>query len=172
MIDHIVDQVCLSFHRHRHDSCARWVTLIPTSPSAFHFLLPWGRRLQPRVLPLLSWATRTIRTPPQVMSPTTTSSRKLMSSSPRSLWPSNPEDFDYDDITICQTLFNELVTMKEKACRPVCRRRQWVMIERWSPLFAVTHVTSTTDLMCSSSPWLKWRARARNSESKLWKRTD
>ena len=33
---------------------------------------------------------------------------------------------------------DESITLKEKACRPVCRRRQWVMIERWNPLFAVT----------------------------------
>ena len=36
-----------------------------------------------------------------------------------------PEDFDYDDITIGQTRAeDEPITLKEKACRPVCRRRQ------------------------------------------------
>ena len=53
-----------------------------------------------------------------------------------------PEDFDYDDITIGQTLLNACRRRtdhsEEKACRPVCRRRQQVMIERWNPLFAVT----------------------------------
>ena len=34
----------------------------------------------------------------------------------------------------------ESITLKEKACRLVCRR-QWVMIERWHPVFAVTKVT-------------------------------
>ena len=36
---------------------------------------------------------------------------------------------------------DEPITLKEKACRPVCRRRQRVMIERGNPLFAVTQVT-------------------------------
>ena len=36
---------------------------------------------------------------------------------------------------------DEPITLKEKACRPVCRRRQWVMMERGNPLFAVTQVT-------------------------------
>ena len=31
---------------------------------------------------------------------------------------------------------------KRKHVRPVCRHRQWVMIERWNPLFVVTSVTS------------------------------
>ena len=35
---------------------------------------------------------------------------------------------------------DEPITLKEKACRPVCRR-QSVMIERGNPLFAVTQVT-------------------------------
>ena len=38
---------------------------------------------------------------------------------------------------------DEPITLK-KACRPVCRRRQSVMIERGNPLFAVTEVTSAT----------------------------
>ena len=58
-------------------------------PPAFHLPLPWCRGLQPLALPLRSWVTRTERTPPQVTSPTTTSSQRLMSSSPRSPWPSN-----------------------------------------------------------------------------------
>ena len=53
-----------------------------------------------------------------------------------------PEDFDYDDITIGQTLLNACRRRADhsegEACRPVCRRRQWVMIERGNPLFAVT----------------------------------
>ena len=36
---------------------------------------------------------------------------------------------------------DEPITLKEKACRPVCRRRQRVMIERGNPLFAATQVT-------------------------------
>ena len=42
---------------------------------------------------------------------------------------------------------DEPITLKEKACRPVCRR-QSVMIEPGNPLFAVTHVTrKATDLL-------------------------
>ena len=93
-----------SSHRHRHVSCARWVTLSPTSPftsltisssplssCTSYCLSPstWCRGLQPCALPLRSWVPRAIRTPPQVMSPTNTSSQRLMSSSPRSPWPSN-----------------------------------------------------------------------------------
>ena len=37
---------------------------------------------------------------------------------------------------------DESITLKEKACRPVCRRRQWVMTERWNPLSTVTKNTS------------------------------
>ena len=39
---------------------------------------------------------------------------------------------------------DEPITLKKKACRPVCRRRQLVMIERGNPLFVVTKVTSST----------------------------
>ena len=37
---------------------------------------------------------------------------------------------------------DEPITLKEKACRSVCSLRQWIMIERWNPLSAVTQVTS------------------------------
>ena len=37
---------------------------------------------------------------------------------------------------------DEPITLKEKACRSVCSRCQWVMIERGNPLSAVTQVTS------------------------------
>ena len=116
-------------------------------PTAFHLLLPWCRGLQPRSLPLRSWVTRTKRTPPQVMRPTTTSSRRLMSSSPRSPWPSNGSLKTSTTVTSpsvrrsSMRAEDEPITLKEKACRPVCRRRQWVMIERGNPLFAVTQVT-------------------------------
>ena len=49
-----------------------------------------------------------------------------------------PDDFDYDDVTIGQTLMraeDEPITLKKKACRPVCRR-QSVMIERENLLLA------------------------------------
>ena len=49
-----------------------------------------------------------------------------------------PDDFDYDDVTIGQTLMraeDEPITLKKKACRPVCRR-QSIMIERENLLLA------------------------------------
>ena len=51
---------------------------------------------------------------------------------------------------------DEPITLKEKACRSVCSRYQWVMIERGTRCL----------------PWHKSRARSRNSETKHWKRTE
>ena len=76
-------------------------------------------------------STRTIWTPPQVMSPTTTSSRRLMSSTPT--WPSNGSLKTSTTMTwpsVRRSLMraeDEPITLKKTACRPVCRRRQWVM---------------------------------------------
>ena len=57
-----------------------------------------------------------------------------------------PEDFDYDDITIGQTLLNACRRRADhsegEGLSSVCRcRRPWVMIDRGNPLFAVTQVT-------------------------------
>ena len=82
-----------------------------------HFLLLFTffevSRQQPCALPQRSRVPRTTSSPPQVMSPTTTPSRRLMSTSPRNPPASSgpPNDFDHDDITIGQTLLN------------ACRRR-------------------------------------------------
>ena len=97
-------------------------------PIAFHFPLPWCRGLKPRALPLRSWVLRTIRTPTQVMNPTTSSSPRLMSSSPSSPWPSNgslktPTTTISPSVRRSSTK-DEPITLKEKACRLVCRR-QW-----------------------------------------------
>ena len=46
---------------------------------------------------------------------------------------------------------DEPITLKKKACRPVCRRRQSVMIERGNPLFAVIKVTSATKKFVDNS---------------------
>ena len=115
--------------------------------SACHFPLPWCRGLKPRALPLRSWAPWTVKTPPQVMSPTTTSSQRIMSSSPRSPWPSNGP-LKTSTTTTSQSVRRssmraevEPISLKEKACRFVCLRRQWVMIERRNLLFVVTQVT-------------------------------
>ena len=48
------------------------------------------------------------------MTPTTTSSRRLMSSTPRSSWPSNGSSKTSTPMT------SPSVTLKNKACRPVC----------------------------------------------------
>ena len=72
----------------------------------------------------------------------------LLSSTPRSLWPSNGSLKTSTTMTspsVRRSLMrveDEPITLKKKACRPVCRRRHWVMIERGNPLFAVTEVTS------------------------------
>ena len=58
------------------------------------------------------------------------------------------EDFDYDDITIGQTLLmraeDEPITLKKKACRPVCHSLQWVMIKRRNPLWHMTRARPQT----------------------------
>ena len=70
-----------------------------------------------------------------------------MSSSPRSPWPSNGS-LKTSTSTISPSVRrssmraeDEPITLKEKACRPVYRRCQWDMMERWNQLFAVTQVT-------------------------------
>ena len=91
---------------------------------------------------------RTTSSPPQVMSPTTTSSHRLMSSSIRSPWPSNGAPKTWTTTTPLSVrrssthTEDESITLKEKVCRAVCRRCQWVMIERRNPLSTVTRVTS------------------------------
>ena len=78
---------------------------------------------------------------PQVMSPTTTSSRRLMSNTPRSPWLSNGSLKTSTTMTspsVRRSLMraeDEPITLKKKACRPVCRR-QSVVIERRNLLFA------------------------------------
>ena len=59
---------------------------------------------------------------------------------------------------------DEPITLQEKACRPVCRRRQLVMIERGNTLFAVTKVTSATKKIRDTTPkvnrlGLSWTVR-------------
>ena len=111
--------------------------LSSTSPLLhfLHFLLPYTFYFldvvdQPRALPLRSWVTWTKRAPPQVMSPTTTSLRRLMSSSPRSPWPSNGSLKTSTTMTSpsvrrsSMRAEDEPITLKKKACRPVWRRRQ------------------------------------------------
>ena len=96
------------------------------------------------------------------MSPTTTSLQRRTSSAPRSPEASSGSLKTSTTMTSpsvrrsSMRAEDEPITLKKKACRPVCRRRQWVMIERGNRCL----------------PWHKSRALPRNSETKLWKRTE
>ena len=67
-----------------------------------------------------------------------------------------PDDFDYDDVTIGKAFSDacrrRAVTLKKKACRPVCRRPS-VVTERRDPLFAphLTQVSSVQETQRHSS---------------------
>ena len=94
--------------------------LLPHLHLSDHPVLPTARQLQlprcggqiPCALPLRTSAPWPRTSLPQVVSPTTTSSRRLMSSTPRSTGEQRfPDDFDCDDVTIGKTLLD------------ACRRR-------------------------------------------------
>ena len=78
---------------------------------------------------------------PQVISPTSTTSRRLMSNTSRSPRASSGSPMTSTTMTSpsarCSLTHaeDEPITLKKKACRPVCRR-QSVMIERGDPLLA------------------------------------
>ena len=74
------------------------------------------------------------------MSPTTTSSQRLMSNTPRSPRTSSgpPNDFDYDDVTIGKTLLD--------ACR---RRASHSEEEDLSCLSSVSHDRTERPVVCS-----------------------
>ena len=84
------------------------------------------------------------------MSPTTKSLQRLMSSTPRSPRVSSRSLMTSTTMTspsVRRSFMraeDEPITLKKKACRPVCRR-QSVMIERGNLLFAVTQVTSARE---------------------------
>ena len=79
--------------------------------------------------------------PTSYMSPTTTSSQRLMSNTPRSPRASNGSLMTSTTMTSPSArrsstrAEDEPITLKKKACRPVCRR-QSVIVERGDPLFA------------------------------------
>ena len=110
-------------------------------PTARHLQLPGCGGQTPCTLPLRTLAPWPRITPPQVMSPTTTSSQRLLSNTPRSPQASSGSLMTSTAITSpsarrsLMRAEDEPITLKEKVCRPVCRR-QSVMIERWDPLFA------------------------------------
>ena len=115
-----------------------------------HLLFLWCRWLHARALPLRSWAPWPKRTPPQVESPTTTSLRRLMLSTPRSPQASSVSLMTWTTMTQLSVRLSstrtedEPITLKKKVCRLVIRRQQ-VMIERRNPWFAATHVTSKVE---------------------------
>ena len=92
-------------------------------------------------LPLRTLAPWPRKSLPQVMSPTTTSPRRLMSNTPRSPRASSGPHKTSTTMTSPSArrsltrAEDEPITLKMKACRSVCRR-QSVMIERGDPLSA------------------------------------
>ena len=82
-----------------------------------------------------------------------------------------PDDFDYDDVTIGQTLMrakDEPITLKKKACRPVCRR-QSVMIERENLLLADSGRAPLSSeirvCVCKNSEKILWMKEFLNTET-------
>ena len=114
------------------------ITLLFLLPDAFNF--QWCRGEVPCVLLLRTLAPWPRTSLPQVMSPTTTSSQRLMSNTPRSPRASCGSLMTSTTMTSpsarrsLMRAEDEPITLKKKACRPVCR--QSVMIERGDPLFA------------------------------------
>ena len=107
---------------------------------------------------------------PQFVSPTTTSSQRLVTNTPRSPPASSGSlmtSTTSPSARRCLTRAEDKpITLNKKACRPVCRRRQWVMIERGDPLFA--HLSrapkklgDTTLKVNSYSPGVTKRADSR-----------
>ena len=106
---------------------------LPALSAFFHVLLLWCRRLQARALPLRAGSPGHKELSPQVKITEVYVEYTLKSSTTRAL----PSVWSF---WMCAE--DEPITLKEKACRSVCSRCQWVMIERRNPLSAVTQVTS------------------------------
>ena len=102
------------------------------------------------------------------MSPTTTSSQRLMSNTPRSPRASSGSLKTWTTMTSpsarrsLMRAEDEPITLKKKACRPVCRR-QSVMIERGNPLFAVTQVTRKVKTLKTNRLGLSWTDKGSKS---------
>ena len=99
-------------------------------PTARHLPLPLplcGGQI-PCVLPLRTLAPWPRESLPQVMSPTTTSSQRLMSNTPRSPRASNGSLMTTTTMSSPSATRSltraedDPITLKQKACRPVCRR--------------------------------------------------
>ena len=157
-----IEFVPCSFHRHRHVSCARRVAFSPTSLftslsfSSFPLSSCTSYCLSPSSS-LMSWTTTT-RTAAEELGPQDKKSSTNYEPKDHFLTEAFVE-FIQESVTEQHFLktsttttspsvrrssmraADEPITLKEKACRPVCRRRQWVMIEQWHPLSAVKQVT-------------------------------
>ena len=127
-----------------------------SSPLPINFHLPRCGGQIPCALSLMrTLAPLPSPSPTQVMSPTTTTSRRLRNHTSRNP-PARKSPWTRMTLSTMTTpsawrslhhcsprsekmmrAEDEPITLKEKACRPVCRR-QWVMIERGNPLIAVT----------------------------------
>ena len=124
---------CSLHHHHLSDD--------PAGPTVPHVQLAWCRGKVPCVLPLRTLAPWPRTSLPQVMSPTTTSLQRLMSNTPRSPRTSSGSLMTFTTMrspSVRRSLMraeDEPITLKTKACRPVCRR-QSVMAEPWDPLFS------------------------------------
>ena len=128
------------------------LSYLPALLAALHILLLWCRGLQARALPLRSWVPRTRRTPPQVMSPTTTGvcDRATVPCRRRLRWHHHRSD--------------------APQCVPKTSRSLW----RRKPVVLSVVIVNESWLNGETRclPWRKSRARSRNWETKLWKRTD
>ena len=127
----------------------------PVFPPGHHLHPPrCGGQIPCAFLLMRTLAPLPITTLSQVMSPTTTTSRRLLNRTSR-----NPpartslNDLEYDDYTIGMTLrsekmmraVDELITLMTNVCRPVSRRRLSV-IERGYPLWnSLTHKFQTSE---------------------------
>ena len=146
-------------HRHTHVSCTlsdlfdlsiHFMSYLFISLIFLLFLLPYTFYFldvvdnKPAPLPLRSWPLGQKELFHRLWGQRPLHHGGFMSSTPRSPWPSNGSLKTSTTMTspsVRRSLMraeDEPITLKKKACPPVCRRRQWVMIERGNPLFAVT----------------------------------
>ena len=134
--------VFLGLPRHLHSlPLPHLVSDHPVLPSARQLHLPGRGGRIPCATPLRTLAPWPRTTLPQDTSPTSTTSRRLMSTTPRNPLsssgpPVTPTAMTSPSARCSLTLAeDEPIALKKKACRPVCRR-QSVKIERGDPLFA------------------------------------
>ena len=142
--------VCLSCAHHVSSSCvgsdslrllhfplfAHHLLSHPVLPPAHRLHLPGcGGQIPCALQPMRTLAPLPSTTLSQVMSPTTTTSRRLMNTTPRNPWSSSGPRMTSTSMTLpsarrsLMRTEDEPITLKKKVCRPVCRRPS-VMIER------------------------------------------